>query len=256
MTKAELKEILLPQVKEKMKNNTQLNKQLAEYLIGDKLTEEDYMYQIGENIRPIVDDWVNGLTVCNDALLTNCNSSYVSKNGISSLIKHLQKLLDNYDIESLESNNRDIFASKCVDLLILNTFNEIGENNSKKEKECEDGFLYIMKNCGHYKIGISNNCYRLGEYTKLPEQPEYALIGYFKGYRKREQFLQKKYAKERLRDGQCEWFDLSDSQLYDIVEYLKKYHIECDFNNYKYICEYVNPYKFNTIQDYSHRKTA
>lgn len=106
---------------------------------------------------------------------------------------------------------------------------------SRQEKR--DGFIYVMKNCGYYKIGKSIDCHRLGEYTKLPEDPEYVIIEYVHFMDEIEKLIHKSFASKRKRGGSCEWFELTDEDIQKIRNFLKRYTIEC--TDTKWYDEYV-----------------
>lgn len=112
-------------------------------------------------------------------------------------------------------------------------------NNIKLLKANIPGYFYVMKCLGYYKIGISIDCKRLGEYTHLPEEPEYPIIEFVNDMNKVEIMIHKKYNYLRLRDDRCEWFNLSENDIDDINNIIKPYIIE-NPNHSKYYFKYKN----------------
>lgn len=89
------------------------------------------------------------------------------------------------------------------------------------------GFLYVMKNMGKYKIGRCNEkAKRLGEFTHLPEKPEYIIFEYVYDNVIVERELHKMFSDKRLRDGKCEWFELSEDDLEKIRLFVYDKRIE------------------------------
>lgn len=94
-------------------------------------------------------------------------------------------------------------------------------------KRLRAGFIYVMKNMGVFKIGRTNEkCKRLGEYTHLPETPEYVVLEYVNDNVVVERELQKAFAQKRRREGQCEWFDLNDDDIAKIRQIISKFTID------------------------------
>lgn len=85
------------------------------------------------------------------------------------------------------------------------------------------GQVYIMKNCGYFKIGKAKiGSTRFGEYTKLPEEPEYIIISKVFDYGEVEKTLHNMFKKKRLREGECEWFNLNNTDLDIAIKYIKQ----------------------------------
>ena len=112
-------------------------------------------------------------------------------------------------------------------------------NNIELLKANIPGYFYVMKCLGYYKIGISIDCRRLGEYTHLPEEPEYPIIEFVNDMDKVEIMIHKKYNHLRLRDDKSEWFNLSENDIDDINNIIKPYIIE-NPNHSNYYFKYKN----------------
>lgn len=111
--------------------------------------------------------------------------------------------------------------------------------NKVKSSEHKNGYIYVMKCLGYYKIGTSYNCSRLGEYTNLPEKPYYCIVEYVDNMAEVEKMLHNKYEYARKRNGECEWFDLKESDI-SYIKSLIEPHIIKDVKHTKYYYKYVN----------------
>ena len=95
-------------------------------------------------------------------------------------------------------------------------------NNMQKTTE---GYIYVMKNMGVYKIGRSNiSQNRFGEYTNLPEEPVYIITEYVYDCISVEKQIHEMFNEKRTRKG-CEWFRLEDKDIDLIKEYIQPYKI-------------------------------
>ena len=139
------------------------------------------------------------------------NELYELRNTINNLIFHMEKNdVDGFDIEEEEKPKR----------------NNLKKEKILKESSCNSqGIIYIMKNCGHYKIGRALSETRLGEYTKLPEEPEYIVKEIVSDYGSVELSLHKMFKSKRLRNGKCEWFDLTDEDILKAKDYISNFII-------------------------------
>lgn len=96
-----------------------------------------------------------------------------------------------------------------------------------KESSCDSqGIIYIMKNCGYYKIGRALSETRLGEYTKLPEEPKYIIKENVYKYGSVELSLHEMFKDKRLREGKCEWFDLTDDDIQKAKNFIKDFIVK------------------------------
>lgn len=86
------------------------------------------------------------------------------------------------------------------------------------------GYVYIMENCGYFKIGKSQKPrQRFGEYTKLPEEPIYHVVCKVKNYDAVEIALHTMFSDKRNRDGGCEWFCLDENDLKIAKKFIYSY---------------------------------
>ena len=196
------------------------------------MTDEKYEYECCRGINGISDCLDNGFYVFNDGIYTaDGKYNFISKEAVKKLEKQIHRLLEKYDeYENLYKEKQlKLFEDNCIKLSKENKKSKlVGTKKQRKITpsidEGEIGIVYIMKNCGYYKIGKAKlGSSRFGEYTKLPEVPEYIIKAKVKNYSNVELALHKRYEKQRLRDGQCEWFDLTDEHLQEIKEFVDKY---------------------------------
>ena len=90
-------------------------------------------------------------------------------------------------------------------------------------KGLRQGFVYVMENMGVYKIGRCNEkAKRIGEYTHLPDEPLYHVFEYVYDNVIVEKELHNMFKNKRRRNGDCEWFNLTN----DDIEIIKNYIIE------------------------------
>lgn len=88
----------------------------------------------------------------------------------------------------------------------------------------EIGYIYVMKMDNYYKIGKTKNKKRLGEYTKLPIQPEYPILIKVYNFHDLERKLHINYIDKRTRNN-CEWYMLCENDIEEILTFLKKYEV-------------------------------
>ena len=88
-------------------------------------------------------------------------------------------------------------------------------------KRKEDGkfeIIYVMRLGENYKIGkASLTCTRLGEYTKLPEIPEYICVGVVLNTLCFENEMHELFKEKRIRG---EWFALDNKDLNKLILYI------------------------------------
>ena len=94
----------------------------------------------------------------------------------------------------------------------------------KKNKTNNDiGLIYIMKNCGYYKIGrAKKGSTRFFEYTRLPEEPKYIIKQNCNHYKEVEKELHLMFSEKRNRGGCCEWFRLNEEDLRIALDYIER----------------------------------
>lgn len=202
------------------------NKELAEKIIGYSISDEDFHNEIElgcggiTNIIDILQPTIYGI-------MTTPFQHLLDKETIKDCIKIFTYVYNNYD---------DFYgayaykqAIRFYDLCQQYAYMHNTSKRNQKKKICSDnksGYIYVMKCMGTYKIGKSNNCERLGEYTNLPEEPEYYLVEYVDDMSKVELMLHEHFSSVRRRNGQCEWFDLSEDNLLEIKELVKQHIIK------------------------------
>lgn len=94
----------------------------------------------------------------------------------------------------------------------------------KNASKNDTGLIYIMKNCGYYKIGrAKKGSTRFLEYTRLPEEPEYIIKQNCKDYKKVEKELHLMFSDKRNRGGSCEWFTLNEEDLKNALDYIEEH---------------------------------
>lgn len=82
-----------------------------------------------------------------------------------------------------------------------------------------NGYIYVIKVLDYYKIGKTKDIKtRIGEYTKLMENPEIVMCYYVHNYHYIEKYLHEKY-KDRNTRG--EWFKLEKCDINYINDFLK-----------------------------------
>lgn len=95
---------------------------------------------------------------------------------------------------------------------------------SQKLKYSNDGYVYIIKLNGYYKIGRTTNPNkRFGEYTRLMEQPITICCVYVKNYKQVEKTLHRMF-EDKNSNG--EWFTLSVEDLSNAIKYIKEREIK------------------------------
>lgn len=83
----------------------------------------------------------------------------------------------------------------------------------------DNGYIYVIKVLEYYKIGkIKDIKTRIGEYTKLMENPEIVICYYVHDYHYIEKYLHEKYKDKNTRG---EWFKLENHDIRCIEEILK-----------------------------------
>ena len=140
------------------------------------------------------------------------NELYELRNAIDNLIFHMEKNnVDGFDIEEEEKQKRK----------------ETKKEKILKESSCNSqGIIYIMKNCGYYKIGrAKKGSTRFLEYTRLPEEPEYIIKQNCKDYKKVEKELHLMFSDKRNRGGSCEWFTLNEKDLKNALDYIERHKV-------------------------------
>jgi hypothetical protein len=90
--------------------------------------------------------------------------------------------------------------------------------NKEKIKQPKNGFIYVVKSGGFYKIGRTKNRKRIKTYiTENPNEIEVCLFIESKDCEKTEKILLEKYRPFHYRG---EWFAISEGHLKDIEKFL------------------------------------
>ena len=155
------------------------------------------------------------------ATFTFPRSRYVDYMSSATFDRTKKELITYGFIEELEKNKE----LRQPNLYRLSERWKTGEAlKAQKQPQNTDGYVYIMKNMGVYKIGRCNTTKeRLGEYTKLPEEPEYIILTKVSDNIEAEEELQRTFHDKRMRDGKCEWFKLSDEDIEKAKEIVRQY---------------------------------
>lgn len=83
--------------------------------------------------------------------------------------------------------------------------------SKKNERKIVEGYVYIVKFDNHFKIGKTKYMKgRMGEYTKLPIEPEIIFLKKVDDCTTAEECLHDYFADKR---GRGEWFDLTDEDI-------------------------------------------
>jgi hypothetical protein len=123
--------------------------------------------------------FVNESDVCYDFSIfdgvcyANGDSAYLTRKALINLRNKIDRVLENYDeiLEKLVKQEEERFIERLKEL------EEKQKNVHPKVDINKSGFVYVMKNCGYYKIGMTQNAKsRFGEYARLPEEPEYIIL--------------------------------------------------------------------------------
>lgn len=208
-------------------------------IIGDSFSKDDYskyfsddcvyeFHDILSTRRTKAFD-INEYGVCYD-----CGRGILTKDAIVQLIGLLTEQYNNYDIYHKR------FLDHCRESDIERAYaikKEKEEENIKNERS-KQGYIYVMYHQGYYKIGKTKDCKRLGEYTRLAEEPEYVIVEYVDDMDTIEKEIHSQHEEERNRDGSCEWFKLTESDIDDIRKFLKRHSVK-NHKHSKYYKRYV-----------------
>jgi len=126
--------------------------------------------------------------------------------------------LSEYEIEGIGIQLNDIKRRRREEEFLKETIEK------RKIKEKEEGFIYLIKCNGIYKVGITQNIKkRFNKYkTENPFEAEIINCALIKGYKLLEQKLLEDLKEYNIRG---EWFNLPEEKIKYINEFLKKYEI-------------------------------
>lgn len=193
----------------------------AKEIIGEDYTFEEY-YLDFPHMCETVSENVDCIVITEEGAMDIYGRDFILKEPLKNFIDRLQYIYDNHDslYDAYAKRNKE----KIMDLCEWIKRNRPSKKRKKETKEKTDdkGYVYVMLHQGYYKIGKSVDCMRLGEYTKLAEEPEYIIVEYVKHMSKMERKLHKMFDKKRCRDGSCEWFTLEGSDIQKIKDTLAK----------------------------------
>ena len=208
------------------------SKKNADKLAGRRIKHGEYkwlMHDIEEWIATELDRY-EIISLGEHGPYTHGGDGFLSKPLLKDCIDRLQEYYDNYDkyFNDFVTFYADNFAEGCKRLGAPDRIEarddrhqEVIDKNLK-----HNGYIYVMYNCGYYKIGRTLDCSRLGEYTKLPEEPVYTILEYVKDYVSAETMLHRRFESKRLREGSCEWFALDEDDLAEISKLLSEIKTE------------------------------
>ena len=173
----------------------------------------------------------NSVTFSDEYGVVTSGRNLLSRDLILVLIKKLNEVYKNYGIyyasfnEDREKRLKENWEAWYTEK------EDVAEDSEEQSNESQDaqypyGYIYIMKMFNYYKIGKTKNKKRLGEYTRLPEEPEYVMIQFVRGMNKVEKLLHEEFKDKRLRNGRCEWFDLAQEDIDRANEIVSEYEVD------------------------------
>ena len=133
------------------------------------------------------------------------------------MIREQKEIVDNLIV--YQNNVKDIlYNSFSNNQLKVNLNIEYDDSNDQK------GYIYVMKMFNYYKIGKAKDkeSSRFGEYTNLPEKPDYIEIRLVDNYSSVEHILHRRFQRKRIRG---EWFKLNKKDLSFISDFLDRREI-------------------------------
>ena len=207
----------------------------AKRILGEEYSKGDYYNQFSGYYKLINSnkDTFGSYDMSDIGLLGDCGNGFLSKNALKELIIELIEYYDNYDEHFQKYRNyaKRRIIEKCKEIQEIKSKESTSEDN-----KC--GYIYVMFHQGYYKIGKSKDCARLGEYTKLAEEPEYIFVKYVNDMNLMEQKLHDRFNDKRTRNGSCEWFSLNNDDLKVIEKMLSMEEVH-DFSHTKAYKHYV-----------------
>lgn len=137
---------------------------------------------------------------------------------IFSIDEYLNQKLYEYTINTInDTNNLDPFMTPAVIVAA-----------DKYWKTVQMGYVYLIRNGEHFKIGMTSNPKsRIETYyrTETPHAYEVLAMSRCLDYKEQEKILHEIFASKRFRG---EWFSLDESELERALNYYK--YINCDFD--------------------------
>lgn len=200
----------------------------AEEIAGRKLSPYEEYYEIcnmgGTISKDELHDIGMAIRVTKRGVMDEYGEAILTKDAVKSMIDILQGYYERYDelYEKYVENYRNSVIEFVRDRFGKRERVEEETDTGKNEQ----GYIYVMLHQGYYKIGKSADCMRLGEYTKLAEEPEYVYVVRVNDMNKIERKLHKMFADKRCREGRCEWFSLTEEDLANVEKTLKEDEVE------------------------------
>ena len=200
----------------------------VEEIVGREIDPfHDYyeIYNMGGTIsKEQLSDDIIGIRITENGVMDEYGEAILMKDAVKHVIDTLQEYYDRYD--ELYSQYVEDYRNRVIEF-VKNRFCYNKKSVTYSEHtENEQGYIYVMLHQGYYKIGKSVDCMRLGEYTKLAEEPEYVYVVRVNHMNRMERKLHRMFADKRCRDGKCEWFTLDESDLSTIRNMLKEDEVE------------------------------
>lgn len=97
--------------------NILYSRENAEMLVGRKLTDDEYHYDILQNMKDKVEiENCDGIfAIGKNGIYTNGNMDYLSKDAIKILSEEILNILESYeDLEhNIKSENKKVYFNKC-----------------------------------------------------------------------------------------------------------------------------------------------
>lgn len=156
---------------------------------------------------------------CNGEITDDCNGGYCNLQTIIRLRDTFTKLADNYNDElynCLIEDNKNLDR----DLVKLDIEKSKKKNitSIKVNKKPAKGSVYIIKVNDYYKIGKTKNIEkRIGEYTRLMEEPKIIICEEVDNYSLIEKELHKMFEDKNTRG---EWFSLSEEDISIAIDFI------------------------------------
>lgn len=163
------------------------------------------------------------------------------------LVRNIKKDLDTtmdrlgYDLDidahNVSNGIRNLCKAECMEVKKscnggygrnIYIIDDIGRSRvvKKNTSNNDTGLIYIMKNCGYYKIGrAKKGSTRFFEYTRLPEEPVYIVKQNCNDYMRVEKELHLMFSEKRNRGGSCEWFTLDEEDIKVALDYIEKHKV-------------------------------
>lgn len=196
----------------------------AEEIAGRKLNPYREYYEIyymgGTIAKDELRDIGMAIRVTDEGVMDSYGEAILMKDAVKGMIDILQEYYNRYD--ELYDRYVKNYRNRVIEFVKGFRRDEKKEEARTFATKDESGYIYVMLHQGYYKIGKSVDCMRLGEYTRLPEEPEYVCVVRVNHMTEMETKLHEMFKDKRCREGKCEWFSLTDGDLKVIRETLRE----------------------------------